>query len=243
MATYEALVTKLLKFTEKIPFAEATTEQKEQALRDVCDAVRAVWNHDEFSYKTVIKRGFVYPVVTNPATPGKGTPLPANFMSFQITGKVYIDDGEPHDKLEYLPYHQIIERTEGRLSNSVGIPTHYGYGGPSDGTENLAINQREILLWPTPNTATILLKLVYQLRCPPDIEDTTAMAVQIPRIPDTWDIPVILAVARYLRRADKGADTSELQKFISTAIKQMQVNEPHGREKPARRQLNPAWRR
>lgn len=241
MSTYLDLVTKLLEFTEKIPFAQTSEEQQNLALRHVNDAVRFVYNHGDLSFKTVIKRGFLYTVQTDPEAPSKGTPLPDNFMGFHKTGKVYIDDGQPRDPLEYLPYNDIIERTEGRLSNRVEIPTHYGLGGPSDGAS--ALNQRELLLWPTPNTPTVTLKLVYQAVAPEDIAAIADADVEIPRIPATWHIPVVLSMAKVFIKADKGADDTAFSAALATAIKQMDIQEPHGREKPSRRRPHPAWRR
>ncbi len=241
MATYLELVTMLLEFTEKIPYAQTSAEQQALALRHINDAVRFVYNHGDLSFKTVILRGFVYTVQTVPASPSKGTPLPDDFMGFHKTGKVYIDDGQPRDPLIYLPYNDIIERTEGRLSNTVGIPTHYGLGGPSDGAS--ALNQRELLLWPTPNTPTVTLKLIYQATAPEDVLDIASANVEVPRIPYTWHIPVVLSMGKVFIKNDKGADATAFSAALATAIKQMDIQEPHGREKPSRRRPHPAWRR
>jgi len=241
MATYLDLVTKLCVFTWKIPYAQATDEQVAQALRHVNDAVRLFYNYGDLSFKTAIKRGFVYTVVTDPNAPGKGTPLPADFLGFHQTGKVFIEGQETRGPLEYLPYSKIIDRTEGARSNSRGIPTHYGLGGPSD--PETALNQREILLWPQPNTPTITLKLVYQIIPPIDIDDIGNANVEIPRIPATWHVSGVLSLAKMLSAMDKGADEAQYAKMVSTFMKQVEVQEPHGREAPARRAISPYWRR
>jgi hypothetical protein len=241
MATYLDLVTKLLVFTYKMTFAQASAEQVAQALRHVNDAVRLFYNYGDLSFKTAIKRGFVYTVQTDPSAPNKGTPLPDDFLGFHQTGKVYISGKETRGALEYLPYHQIIERTEGARSKSPGIPTHYGLGGPSD--PETAANQRELLLWPKPNTPTVTLTLVYQATPPPDIDAIGDADVEIPRIPATWHVSGVLALAKMLSSVDKGADESQYAKMVSTFMKQVEVQEPHGRERPARRAISPFWRR
>ncbi len=242
MATYLSLVQKLLIFTEKIPYAQATTDQIDIALRHVCDAVRLFYNYGDLSFKTAIKRGFVYTVQTNLALPGRGTALPADFLGFHQTGKVYLEAYPQRDSLEYLSYSQIISRTEGPLSTHTGVPTHYGLGGPSNNATTV-LNQRELLLWPTPNTPTLSLKLIYQCVPPEDIEAIDDADVEIPRIPKTWHVSGVLALAKMLSKMDQGADESAYTKMVATVMKQVEVQEPHGREKPARRQLNPAWRR
>lgn len=252
MATYLAIVEQLLLFTEKITLAEATNAQQNLALRDVCDAVRYVYNHGDLSFKTVIKRSFPYVVQTDLSLPGRGTPLPADFMGFHQTGKVFLQDFPTRQKLEYLPYHKIMELTEGPLASRRDIPTHYGLGGPSD--PDSVLTQREILLWPTPTGSItiagdpdpvtvqgILLKLIYQRIPPADILDIGDADVEIPRIPATWHIPVILAMAKVFRTMDKGADESALSKTLATAIKQMNTQEPHGRERARHRPIHPAW--
>lgn len=241
MATYLDLVTKLLDFTEKIPFALSSTEQRALMLRHVNDAFRYVYNHGDLSFKTVIKRGFVYTVQTDLSLPSRGTPLPDDFMGFHQVGKVYLQDLPLRGPLEYIPYHRIMDYVEGQRSAARGIPTHYGLGGPSDGASLL--NQRELLLWPTPTEPTVTLKLIYQAVAPPDLEDTDDMTPEIPRIPATWHIPVILTMAKVFLKADKGADETVFSTALATAIKQMDIQEPHGREKPARRALSPFWRR
>lgn len=241
MATYLDLVTKLVVFTWKIPYAQASDEQVSQALRHVNDAVRLFYNYGDLSFKTAIKRGFVYTVVTDPATPGKGTPLPDDFLGFHQTGKVFIEGQETRGPLEYLSYQDIINRTEGARSNAIGIPTHYGLGGPSDPAT--AFNQRELLLWPTPNTPTVTLKLIYQTVPPPDIDAIGDADVEIPRIPATWHVSGVLSLAKMLSSIDKGADDSQYAKMVSTFMKQVEVQEPHGREAPARRVISPFWRR
>lgn len=239
MATYLDLVEKLLLYTEKIPIAEATEEQQNLALRDVNDAVRYVYNNGDLSFKTVILRDFGYAAYT-PGDVSKGSELPANFMGFHQTGKVYLQAYPERGGLIYEPYHRIIELTEGPLSTRTGIPTHYGLGGPSDAESGS--NQRELLLWPRPTEDPTLLTLVYQCVAPADIEDIGDADVEIPRIPATWHVPVILAMAKVFRKMDKGADDSMLSKTLATAIKQMNIQEPHGREKPRHRPVHPAWR-
>lgn len=239
MSTYLEMVTMLLKYTEKIPYAQATQDQIDQALRDINDAVRLTYNHGDLSFKTAIKRDFTYTVVTNPATPGKGTPLPADFMGFHQTGKVYLASNLNRGPLKYLSYQEMIDRTEGALSTRTGPPTHYSLGGPS--APNTALNQREILLWPTPNTATVTLKLIYQAVCPADA--ATPTAVEIPRIPATWHIPCVLGIAKRLRKMDKGADDTAAAAMAKTFIAQMTVQEPHGRERAGHAPINRAWRR
>lgn len=241
MATYLDLVTKLLAFTEKIPFSESTTEQQLLMLRHVNDGFRYVYNHGDLSFKTVVLRNFLWSE-NDPDSPSRGVPLPDNFMGFHQVGKVYIQDLPLRGPLEYLPYHRIMDYVEGQRSNARGIPTHYGLGGPSDGQSLL--NQRELLLWPTPPESTLRLKLIYQATAPPDLESLTDdPPVEIPRIPATWHVPVILAMAKVFLKADKGADESVFSAALATAIKQMDIQEPHGREKPARRALSPFWRR
>lgn len=245
MSTYLDLVRMHLKYTEKIPYAQATQDQIEQSLRFVNDAKRLLWNYSDWSFKTVINRAFVYTVVTNPATPGKGTPLPANFMGFHQTGKVYLANNTSRGKLTYRSYQWMIDKTEGVYSNVTGLPTDYSLGGPSDSSDASAVNQREILLWPTPNTPTITLKLVYQLVCPPDLEydplTPAAIDVEIPRIPATWHVPGILGIARRLAALDKGASDADIAGLVKTSIGQMQVQEPHGRERAGRAPINRAW--
>lgn len=243
MATYLELVEMLWNFTEKIPYAQTSAEQRALMLRHVNDARRYVYNHGDLSFKTVILRGFTYTVQTDPDAPSKGSQLPADFLGFHQTGKVYLQDLPLRGPLEYLPYHKIIDYTEGMRSNRRGIPTHYGLGGPSDGDPASQLNQRELLLWPTPNTPTVTLKLIYQSVGPPDVTDIAQANVEIPRIPETWHIPVILTMAKVFLKADKGADDSVFSTALATAIKQMDIQEPHGREKPARRAISPFWRR
>lgn len=238
MATYLSLVEKLLLYTEKIPIAEATTAQQNLALRDVNDAVRYVYNNGDLSFKTVIRRTFSYG--PDPVEVSRGMPLPADFMGFHQTGKVYLEAYPERDALIYEPYHRIIELTEGPLSTRTGTPTHYGLGGPSDPDSQQA--QRELLLWPTPPELPIALTLVYQRIPPEDIENIDAANTGIPRIPGTWHLPVVLAMAKMFRKMDKGADESALAKTLATAIKQMNIQEPHGREKARHRPVHPAWR-
>lgn len=238
MATYLALVEKLLLYTEKVPIAEATAAQQNLALRDVNDAYRYVYNNGDLSFKTVVLPEFVY--VTNPPAQNlaRGRALPADFMGFHQTGGVYLDADPTKGKLIYLPYHQIMDRVYGELSTKRGTATHYGLGGPSDPASET--NQREIMLWPFQDNITYLT-LIYQRAPPDDIEDIADADVEIPRIPATWHISVILQMAKVFRKIDKGADTSELSKALATAIKQMNVQEPHGRERARHRPINPAW--
>lgn len=239
MATYLSLVEKLLLYTEKIPIELATAEQQNLALRDVNDAYRYVYNNGDLSFKTVVLPGFVY--VTNP--PGQNLPrgraLPDDFMGFHQTGGVFLDATPTKGKLIYLPYHQIMDRVYGQMSLARGPATHYGLGGPSDPTSET--NQREIMLWPFQDNITYLT-LIYQRAAPDDIEDIGDADVEIPRIPATWHIPVILAMAKMFRKMDKGADESALAKTLATAIKQMNIQEPHGRENARHRPVHPAWR-
>lgn len=237
MSTYLDLVTKLLAFTEKIPYAQTSTEQQDLALRHVNDAVRFVYNHGDLSFKTVVLREFLF----QPTPPARGMPLPENFMGFHQTGKVYLTDSLHLGPLVYLPYHRMIDLTEGSASTAVGVPTHYGLGGPTDGDS--ALNQRELLLWPTSPEPFIYLNLIYQASAPIDVEDIADADVEIPRIPATWHIPVVLSMAKVFIKADKGADDTAFSAALATAIKQMDIQEPHGREKPSRRRPHPAWRR
>lgn len=241
MATYLSLVQKLWAFTEKIPYANTTAEQRALMLRHVNDAVRFVYNHGDLSFKTVIKRGFVYTVQTDPSAPGKGTPLPEDFMGFHQVGKVYLEDYPRRPALEYTPYLRMIELTEGPERDRRGIPTNYGLGGPSDAES--AENQRELILWKTPPGDETLLTLVYQRTPPPDVDDIDQADVEIPRIPATWHIPVVLAMAKVFLKSDKGADAAAFSSALATAIKQMDTQEPHGREAPSRFPRNPFWRR
>lgn len=237
MATYLQLVEQLLLYTEKITLAEATEAQQALALRDVNDAVRYVYNNGDLSFKTVIRRDFAYFPSQVAGTPSKGVALPADFMGFHQTGGVWLTSNPRRGKLEYLPYHKIMDLMEGEQSGKRGEPTHYGLGGPSD-PDSLA-TQRELLIWPF-QTSSISLVLVYQ-QDPPLETDLVDADQEIPRIPAHWHIPVILAMAKVFRKIDKGADDSALTKTLATAIKQMNVQDPHGRERARHRPVHPAW--
>lgn len=241
MATYLGLVAKLLDFTEKIPFALTSTAQRNLMLRHVNDAYRYTYNHGDLSFKTVILRDFPYVVVTDPSAASRGTPLPEDFMGFHQVGQVILQDYPRRPPLEYTPPLRMIQLTEGPERDRRGIPTNYSLLGPMD--PEAETYQRELLLWKTPPADETLLTLIYQRKPPADIEDIGSADVDIPRIPETWHIPVILAMAKVFLKADKGADESVFSSALATAIKQMDTQEPHGREAPARFPRNPFWRR
>ena len=241
MATYLDLVVKYLEYTEKILYSETSEGQRELALRHVNDARRYVYNHGDLSFKTVTEPNFEYVYQTDPDAPSKGTPLPADFLGFHQTGKVFVKGRERRGPLVYKPYHRMMELIEGVGYQRFGEPQFYSVGGPADPASEA--NQREIVIWPSKASGSIFLKLIYQSTGPEDIEDIDAMDIEIPRIPRTWHIPVILEMAKVFGKADKGADPSIFSSALATAIAQMDIQEPHGREAPPRRAIFPSWRR
>jgi hypothetical protein len=252
MASRKDLVTKVWQFCEKTPFAQASQAQRELVLFDVNRSVRYVYNNGDLSFKTVVLRGFDYiPSFPADLAASRGTPLPLNFMGFHQTGGIYMEAFSPKRKIEhYLPYHQMMDRIEGWGENYVDTPTHWSLGGPSMGDEadaNYGVQPltRELLLWPVP-AADLFLTLVYQRVPQPDattVEDDSATdwSHEIFPIPATWHDTVILTMAILFRKQDKGSDDSAAKDALATAIKQMGVQEPHGREKPAHRPIHPAW--
>jgi hypothetical protein len=258
MASRRDIVVDLFNYDEKIPFSQATAEQKAQVLRDVNSAIRYTYNNGDKSFKTVIKRGFVYTVQTDLTKPSRGTVLPANFLGFHQTGGIFVEGYTPKKKVNhYIAPHEMMDYMEGdgqKITQSP--PTHWTIMGPSEGDETVAgyvgANQRELVLWPTPVTPTINLTLVYQ-RVPPT--DGVVIEVgsppyavndwrlEIVPIPATWHTGLIYPMASMLRKMDKSANTDDKQQIMATALKQFLAQDPHGREKPTHRQPNPAWRR
>lgn len=234
MASRYDLCVLLCERQEKIPWAEASDDLKEQLLFDVNRAYRFVYNASSLSFKTKVG-DYTY------TTPGTNM-VPEDFLSFQDTGLVFNTATTPPQELHYMPYHRILQFVFGRLSNRIGVPRWYSVGGPSqqDG------NRRDFILAPTPNTAEVYLTILYQAKpqangvIAEDGQPNTWLNEIIP-IPEAWHETVILDVAILFRKMDKGLSLQAQNAILMEGFGQMNTQEPHGREANSMKPRFPSW--
>lgn len=238
MASRKDLVTLICERQEKQPFASAETSLLAQILFDVNRGIRYAYNNGSLSFKTRILQGYTYTV-------GGVNPIPTDFLSFQDTGKVYdVTVPQQPRELKYRPWHVMMDYIIGRKKIQRGIPRVYGYGGPSAQDTN----RRDLVLGPTPATPTVTLDLAYQATPQPDgvldnetVDDPTAWNIEITPIPATWHTTLLLDLIIVFRKMDKGLSLADQNALIAESFRQMNVQEPHGREAPRNLPRNPAW--
>ena len=243
MASRKDLVTLLCERQEKQPFVTASDDLVNQILYDVNRAYRYCYNNSDLSYKTVMLSPYTYAAG---AFAAGSNPVPDNFLSFQATGAVYDITTDPPHKLTYIPWHRMIEFMVGRLKNRTGTPRFYSVGGPMDQSTSL----RDFVIAPIPMAVNVDLTLVYQgipqadgvIYDPPNNPvDADDWSVEITPIPVSWHTTLLLDMAILFRKMDKGLSVAEQNALLAEAFKQMQTQEPHGREAPRTLPRFPAW--
>lgn len=236
MASRYGLCVLLCERQEKIPWAEASTELREQLLFDVNRAYRFVYNASSLSFKTRILEDYEY-------IPSNVMTVPDDFLSFQDTGLVFLKDGtNVPRKLEYLPWHRMMEFIIGRFSNRVGPPRWYSVGGPSaqDG------NVRDFWIAPRPPGIHVFLNLAYQAKPQANgvidpVEGEISWTEQIIPIPEWLHETAILDVAILFRKMDKGLSLQAQNAILMEGFGQMNTQEPHGREANSMKPRFPSW--
>lgn len=234
MASRYDLVVLLCERHEKIAFAEASDELKEQLLFDVNRAYRFVYNASSLSFKTKTA-AYVYDA-TNP----DANVVPDDFLSFQDTGLVFNNVSSPPHMLQYMPWHRALQYRLGIYSTRTGPPQWYSVGGPSAQDGNL----RNFLLCPMPPSSppTLNLTIVYQVKPQPNATLSTWQEEIIP-IPEAWHETVLLDVAILFRKMDKGLSLQAQNAILMEGFGQMNTQEPHGREANSLKPRFPAWGR
>lgn len=222
MPTPQEIVIDIIENHEKQTYDEVDDEFRLTILEAVNRAIRYLYNYHDWTFRAAYLENFEY-------TAASTNTLPADFLSFNQTGAVFLresENGRVLRELKYKPLPEMVRMIKGPNNTSGGDrPIYFSLGGPLDGSTN----QREILLYPNNNA---WLDIIYQASSPgPFIIGVgpNGWEEPIPRIPVSWHY-VIREMAIVFRLVDKEGDSERYQNMLKTCMKTMSEQEPHGRE-------------